>query len=271
MQDTPDNIFTNSPNDEQRVEEILTRMDMNEGETDNIRTILRLMVGGASIGWDELLAHLEQWEEEVRTPPQSQHGEESGQSGTIVFVEPGSRAAQPKSQSEEFRYLLLGLLFETESRLHQRGSTVLKLAGQTTNAFMSPMIRWMNRNERLEPARSRFDKLVKRGEVVTDRLIQRGQREESHSRRLVFTATQETFDASMEQLGQAPELQNLVKMQSAGLSKEVLDEVRSRTVSGDYLAEGLVRRVLRRAPRRDLPRLVDALEIDETENQEQQD
>ena len=172
------------------------------------------------------------------------------------------------SQSQELRYLLLGMLFETESRVHQRGSAVFKLAGQTTNAFFKPMLRWMNRNERLDPARSRFDNLVKRGESVTDRWIRRGQREETHSRRLVLTATQDTFDASMEQLGQAPELQNLVKAQSAGLSREVLDEVRSRTVTGDYVAEGFVRRVLRRVPRGELPTPGESEDAAETASQE---
>jgi hypothetical protein len=252
MQEAQDNITPTTPNNEERLEEILQRMELDEAETDRFRTVLRLMVGGAILGWDELLIHLEQWEEEVRAAS-AQQSPETSQTGTVVFVEPGSKTVPPMSQSQELRYLLLGMLFETESRLHQRGSAVFKLAGQTTNAFFKPMLRWMDRNERLDPARSRFDNLVRRGEAVTDRWIQRGQREESHSRRLVLTATQDTFDTSMEQLGQAPELQNLVKMQSAGLSQEVLDEVRSRTVTGDYMAEGFVRRVLRRVPRRELP------------------
>jgi hypothetical protein len=145
------------------------------------------------------------------------------------------------------------LLFESESRIHERSSAFLDFAGQTTDAVLSPLVRWMDRSERLQPARSRFDRLVQRGQEVTDRWIQRGRFEESQSRRLVVTATQDTFDASMEQLGQAPELQNLVKMQSAGLSREVLDEVRSRTVGGDQVAEGFVRKLLRRSPRRELP------------------
>ena len=241
-----------STSDEERLESILRKMELSETESDRFRTILRLMVGGAVIGWDELLAHLEQWEEEVRIA--GDRDRKPGESpGTIVFVEPGARSVQPMSQAQEVRYMLLGLLFEAEARLHQRSSTVVKLAERTTSAFFKPMARWMNRNERLDPARSRFEDLVRRGEAVTDRWIQRGLREETHGRRLVRTATQDTFDASMEQLGQAPELQNLVKMQSAGLTREVLDEVRSRTVTGDYVAEGLVRRILRRAPRRDLP------------------
>jgi hypothetical protein len=252
MQETQDNTAPTAPSNEERLEEILERMELNEAETDRFRTILRLMVGGATLGWDELLIHLEQWEEEVRAAS-AQQSPDATQTGTIVFVEPGSRPVPLLSQPQELRYLLLGMLFETESRLHQRSSAVFKLAGQTTNAFFKPMLRWMDRNERLDPARSRFDNLVRRGEEVTDRWIQRGQREEDHSRRLVITATQDTFDTSMEQLGQAPELQNLVKAQSAGLSQEVLDEVRSRTVTGDYMAEGFVRRVLRRVPRRELP------------------
>jgi len=269
MQETQDNIAPTTPNNEERLEEILQRMELGESETDRFRTLLRLMVGGAILGWDELLLHLEQWEEEVRAA-NAQQSLETSQTGTVVFVEPGSRTVPPMSQSQELRYLMLGMLFETESRLHQRGSAVFKLAEQTTNAFFKPMLRWMDRNERLDPARSRFDNLVRRGEAVTDRWIQRGQREESHSRRLVLTATQDTFDASMEQLGQAPELQNLVKAQSAGLSREVLDEVRSRTVTGDYMAEGFVRRVLRRAPRSDLPTPSEAGNARETDSQEPQ-
>jgi hypothetical protein len=133
------------------------------------------------------------------------------------------------------------------------------------------MFRWMDRSERLGPVRSRFDDLVRRGEAVTDRWIQRGQIEESHSRRLVLTATQDTFDASMEQLGQAPELQNLVKMQSAGLSREVLDEVRSRTVTGDLVTEGIVRRILGRTPRQELPGPVETTNASGAGPREQQD
>jgi hypothetical protein len=263
---TPGNntLITNS--DQERLENVLQSLELDDEATDKLRTILRLMVGGALIGWDELLTHLEQWEKEVRAPQQTPR---ETQAGTIVFVEPGSRTSPSLSDSQELRYLLLGLLFESESRVHRRGSAVLKLAGQTTNALLSPWIRWMDRSERFEPVRSRFEDLIKRGEAVTDRWIQRGQIEELHSRRLVLTATQDTFDASMEQLGQAPELQNLVKAQSAGLSREVLDEVRSRTVSGDLVAEGFVRRVLRRAPRGELPSPAETADASEEEPRDQ--
>ena len=65
MQDTPrDNIpGGNNPittNDEVRLENVLQRLELDDEGTDNMRTILRLMVGGDVIGWDELLTHLVQ-------------------------------------------------------------------------------------------------------------------------------------------------------------------------------------------------------------------
>ncbi len=252
----PQNAAPQNAGDEERLEEIIQRLGLDDESTDKVRTLLRLAVGGALIGWDELFNRLEQWEAGVQDP----HSQGEPGARTVVFVEPGSRvtpertpASRTVAKNQELRYLLLGLLFETESRIHERSSALIDFAGQTTSSVLSPLVRWMDRSERLQPARSRFDRLVQRGEEVTDRWIQRGRLEESHSRRLVVTASQDTFDSSMELLGQAPELQNLVKMQSAGLSREVLDEVRSRTVSGDLVAEGFVRRLLRRAPRGDLP------------------
>jgi hypothetical protein len=66
----------------------------------------------------------------------------------------------------------------------------------------------------------------------------------------------------MEELGKAPALQNLVRKQSAGLTQDVLDEVRERTVSGDYMAEHVARSLLRRVPRRYLPKATIPLEGD---------
>jgi hypothetical protein len=83
--------------------------------------------------------------------------------------------------------------------------------------------------------------------------VDRGRLEESHSRKLVRHAVQEGFNSSMDQLGQAPALQNLVRKQSAGLTQDVVDEVRSRTVSADIITESLARSILRRTPRRNLP------------------
>jgi hypothetical protein len=54
-------------------------------------------------------------------------------------------------------------------------------------------------------------------------------------------------------LADKPEVQDLITGQTTGLAGEVLDEVRERTVSGDSFLEGIVRAVLRKTPRAELP------------------
>ena len=61
-------------------------------------------------------------------------------------------------------------------------------------------------------------------------------------------------DLYVDHLHDHPEaVQELVRGQSAGLAEEVANSVRQRTVSADELLERLVRTVLRRRPRRELP------------------
>ena len=56
----------------------------------------------------------------------------------------------------------------------------------------------------------------------------------------------------MDQLGSAPALEDLVRKQSAGLGQTAVEEVRASTVSGDQLAEHIVRSIFRRKPREEL-------------------
>jgi hypothetical protein len=151
------------------------------------------------------------------------------------------------------RYAAIGLAFNIQDRWLRRSQAALNVASQTTNSFMAPIARRLDENRRLRPARSRFNRLVERGEAVASQWVDRGRLEEAHSRKLVRHAVQEGFESTMDQLGQAPALQNLVRQQSAGLTQDVVDEVRSRTVSADILTENLARSILRRTPRSQLP------------------
>lgn len=220
--------------------EIAQNSGATESQTQPIRSLTRLLVGGTLEGWDELWKHIKSWEADVEVARQ-QHE-----------IAPSNAEAAPPPV-ETMRYAVIGLMFNVQDRFVQRGKVALNIAGQTTNAFLSPAARRLDANPRLRPVRSRFDKLVTRGEAVASQWVDRGRQEEVHSRKLVRQAAQEGFNSSMDQLGQAPALQDLVRKQSAGLTQDVVDEVRARTVSADILAENLARSVLRRTPRRDLP------------------
>jgi hypothetical protein len=63
----------------------------------------------------------------------------------------------------------------------------------------------------------------------------------------------------MDELSQAPQIQDLVTQQTTSMAGEMINEVRARSVSADTLAEGIVRKLLRRPVREfhiDHPRMI---------------
>ena len=232
---------------DEQLEQIIRQWEMDEEDAANLRSITRLLVGGALVGYDELLAFLRSWEDETRRTIIQQRD-----STPAVHV-PGAVSSPRESSSTVLRYAALGLFFEAQDRWIRRGRAAAKFLGRTTDAILSPAARRMDETPRLRRTRSRFEKLVHKGETVAGRWVQRGRTEEAYGRRFAKTAGQQGFNASMDQLGSAPALQDLVRKQSAGLTQDVLDEVRERTVTGDYAAEHVARSLLRRVPRRYLP------------------
>ncbi len=69
------------------------------------------------------------------------------------------------------------------------------------------------------------------------------------------------IDEFIGHLAENQELADLVQKKSMGLATEAVDEFRSRTVSADALAENIVRRILRRPPRGELPGRADGRHV----------
>jgi len=236
------------------IQEIAVIPDSNAGGSGLLRSFTRLAVGGVLVGWDELIARIGEWEDETRNTVDSQAqareviiiGDETETSGY-------STAPAPESSARMVRLALVGMFFEAQSRLVNRTTTAIKNANRRSNKAVTPVSRWAGDSKLVNQAERRFDSLISRGETITQRWIEQGRIEDAYSRRLVRTAAQDSFSDSMEQLGQAPQLQSLVRKQSAGLTQDALDEVRVRTVSGDLVLEGFFRSLLRRRSRRTLP------------------
>ncbi len=223
--------------DDAQLEEFIENMDLAPDDVESLRSITRLLVGGALVGWDELFAHLRAWEDEI-TASRSQ--------GADVINAP------PKDPAAALRYAMIGLLFDSQDRLVKRSKQALNLFWRATESFWSPVINRAGATRQLDPARSRYYELVRRGETLTGRWVDRGQNEEARSRQLARTAAQRSFDTSMDKLGQAPALEQLIRDQSVGLTQTALDEARARTVGGDMAIENLARSIIRRVPRRQL-------------------
>lgn len=239
---------------------------MQSSDPSPLRSLTRLMVGGALLGWEELQYQLKLWEDTARqasTPDLSeQYASGTGQVDTIYEDRqaPPLLPAPPPTTAQAFRYALVGLLFDTQERAAQ-GLAVLEQVDRNVGNWISPLLQSVEQNQALAPMQKQFADLVARGEAEVNRLVALGQGEEMHSRLLTQSALRKTFEQSIHHIAIDPEVQELIQRQGTGLATEVIEEVRERAVSIDTLMERLARMLLRRGPREELPEPPIALRI----------
>jgi hypothetical protein len=214
---------------------------------DALRSTTRLLVGLALIGGDELLRRLQMLEHAIDTTP----------------PDPDEMAARirtsPMGQHipDDIRHALIGLAFEMQDQVRVQTPRLLAAADQIISDVTRPAQSVLNHLPIVGPlSRSlglQYGAMQKRGEDRLKRWIAIGQREEARSRVLADQTFTRIVDDVIDYLADKPEVQDLIAGQTTGLASEVLDEVRERTVSGDSFLEGIVRAVLRKTPRAELP------------------
>lgn len=201
---------------------------------DALRSLTRLLVGGAIEGADELVQRLRQWEQAARPP------------ADIIMPAPD------ETGEERLRYTLVGLVFEAEDQARS-GLGTLERASDRALGVLARTLRPVTDSRLARPVRRRVDAAIVRGESEVRRWARVGRLEETHGRAMARQVVSGTADELIEHLAQNPEVRDLVQEQSMGVAAEVMDEMREQTVTADTLAERLVRNLLRRTPREELP------------------
>ncbi len=201
------------------------------------RALVRLLVGSALLSADELQRRLRAWE-------------------TALRAAPSAPAAEPASEADVLRYALIGLLFEAHDRARKGANELLDgllSAGGGALARLGPLLDSPLLRPLTAPLLAQADEWLERSAERTAQLARLGQREEQHSRLLAERVYAEALDDFISYLAENPELMALVQSQSVSLATEVQNRFRQTTVDLDASAESVIRRLLRRPPRRDLP------------------
>ena len=247
-----------------------------------IKSFTRLLVGGIEIGWESLLARLDDWEKvidleqsdillkaaEEPSQPLLQSSTGTPQSGEAILAEARDvddsqveRILVTADQIEgipppaTIRHTLLGAIFAAQDRFLEGAKSFRKIDRDLYQAA-SPIINPLSRiasSPSFTPMRDRFERYVDRGQQEVDQLARLGRQEERHSRALVEQAFFQSVDGSLDYLSQNEGIQELVQTQGTSLATDMIYEVRERTVSADNLVEGLIRYILRRPSRTELP------------------
>lgn len=219
----------------------------NAPDFDTGKAILRLLVGLTLEGVDELGRRLREWETEVTQQDATASGVESTASGADTA---------PLSDGDRLSYALIGMAFAARQRIEDDLQNWLQAPGRAVQGMIdtaddlanNPLLRPL-----IQPVKERAETLSQQVNDEVERWIAIGQDEEAHSRAVARIAVPEVINEIINHLADNPELQDLVQQQSVGLAGEAIDSVREVTVTADAVLERIVRGLLRRKPRPELP------------------
>ena len=210
-------------------------------QSEDLQLLFRFLMGAALLGSDELMERLRRVQEQLDADPD---GHASGTS------------PNQESELELLRYLSIGLLGRGREAVVGGMRRGMRLTVGATKNALSGVDR-LSDNPLTRPLRRSITVRVRDLGEKAAVLIGEGRREEQKARLLANGTVSEIIDEVLDFVSESPEVEQLVQdmigQQSAGLAGVVTDNARSVTVAGDYLIEGLARRLLRRKGRLELP------------------
>ena len=205
-------------------------------EPSDLELLARLLVGLAYVGTDELLTRLRSTGRDV--------------SADVEIYDLG--VPDGGTMAEMVSYLALGAFLRGRRRLARRMRQGLERSRRAAGWALGTMDRLTN-NALARPLRQPVERRLWATLLEGQQAIMEGRREAQTSRQVASRTIQEIVDDVVEAMIENPELmasvQRLVRQESVGLTGTLVGNTRQMTASADDLAEGVVRRLLRRGPR----------------------
>ncbi len=221
-----------------------------------VRSITRLLIGGILLGSELLENQLQKWDgngDEADSEMMDGKSKTALQENPLPDTLPAPQVGMPpQGNKSDVRYALIGLIFEGEDKLDE-ALVSAKRIGDRASRLLNPLFRPIQKLGVDRPVRKGFDQLTRRSQSAVDRWISRGREEDSHSRELTQKAATSTVDQSIHYMAENEAITELIQTQGVSLAEQILELVRSISVSADYFFEGLLRYLFRRRPRYLLP------------------
>jgi hypothetical protein len=196
---------------------------------DPAHAVTRLVVGVALEGTDELMRRLQRWETAARE----------------------SAATTPNvnntSQAAEFRYAVIGLLLEGETRVRQ-GVQRLEQATARATQRVSQTVDPNGWPAPRSPLGRSLDHFLTRRQDDIARWREAGRQAEHEGRLTAREALSSSTHEVFGYMAQEPQVRDLIEQQGVTMASTALGVVRSRTATADRKVERFVRRALGMQP-----------------------
>jgi uncharacterized RDD family membrane protein YckC len=184
-----------------------------------LRSMARLIVGGAAEGVDIFIDRLQTWDAQAE------------RSGAWIY-----RETPDETRGERLRFALVGLAaLGSEIAQSTLGSAAAasEAVYRSTSRLMSPI----TGSRAMRPLTQRFDRLAARGAASLERLIDAGRASEQRSRSLLRQAyddgSTEVIQVAVGKLSGEPAVRDLVTSQGTSMAGDMVDALRNAAAAGD--------------------------------------
>ena len=213
----------------------------SQGRRGRLELATRLLVGLLSTGNGALLRQLDELQEEVLTDP------DLARDVTVT---------RSTANRDALWYLTVALLLRGQRRVTKS----IRGGRERSKGALRWSVRALDRltdNPLGRPLRRPVARQARRWEQQLVQLIQEGAGEEKASKVLASESVDLIIDDLVDFLSENQELSRMISeivgQQSMGYATVMADNTRTLTAAADEATEALLRRLLRRTPRRDLP------------------
>jgi hypothetical protein len=202
----------------------------SEFTAEDYKAALRLLVGAALDGNDELRNRIKTWRENI------QKGEQEIEAS--IFEE--------ETGGSSLLYTFIGLLFKTPEYVSWGISTADRASSLLTT-FVSRATRPITNSWALRPVQRRYNGLLTRGESVVSSLEKIG-RSEARSSRALFRqqVNDEVVEEFLVYIVEKSKIREMIQETTVDVGGDALTEVRGRTASVDSSLDNIVDNILRR-------------------------
>jgi hypothetical protein len=210
-------------------------------EFENLQLLSRFLLGALLMGGGSFTEIMRGVQREIEAQPQPS------------VQDPN---AEDESLRDLLRYLSIGLVVRGQKRAVGLVQGGFRLSLDVTRRLVGGADRATD-NRLARPFRRAMVSRLQRLEREAEHVIDEGRLEEYNAKLLAGETIDDLIDQVVDQLAESPELTDmiieLVGQQGKGMASIAGDNARSLSVIADNVTERLVRRLLRRKPRQELP------------------
>ena len=210
----------------------------NEFTVEDYRTALRLLVGAALEGGDELLLRIRPWWADVK------QWERQNIDSVIELEGKGGNT---------LLYTMLGVLFRTPDYLSRGADTASRISSRASS-IVSRLTRPITHSRVMRPVQRRYNYFVARGESAVNSYKRLGRSEARSSRLLVRQQVNEdTLEDLLTYLVEKAKIRELIAEQGVEVAGDASTEIRQRSAAVDSSLDKIVDNILRRQKHQEPP------------------